>query len=57
MSHITRSIFPPSVPLLNIWRELRQGIFDCYRPELHYMRGAGRNGVKSTRENEDTRLN
>jgi hypothetical protein len=29
------------VPLVNIWRTLRQGIFDPYRPELHYMRGPG----------------
>jgi len=29
------------VPLVNIWRRLRQRIFDSYRPELHYMRGPG----------------
>jgi len=29
------------VPLVNVWRRLRQWIFDTYRPELHYMRGPG----------------
>jgi len=24
-----------------LWRELRRGFFDPYRPELHYMRGPG----------------
>jgi len=24
-----------------IWRRLKNGIFDSYRPELHYMRGPG----------------
>jgi len=24
-----------------IWRRLKSGIFDSYRPELHYMRGPG----------------
>ena len=24
-----------------IWRGLKNGIFDSYRPELHYMRGPG----------------
>ena len=24
-----------------LWRELRKGFFDSYRPELHYMRGPG----------------
>jgi hypothetical protein len=23
------------------WRELKKGLFDSYRPELHYMRGPG----------------
>ena len=47
MSRIMRSAFSPSslrdglVPLVNIWRSLRQGIFDSYQPELHYMRGPG----------------
>jgi hypothetical protein len=52
VSRITSSVFPPSnlrivfsaaglVPLVNIWRKLRQRIFDSYRPELHYMRGPG----------------
>jgi hypothetical protein len=27
--------------MVEIWRRLRQGIFDPYRPELHYMRGPG----------------
>ena len=29
------------VPLVNIWRRLRQRIFNSYHPELHYMRGPG----------------
>jgi hypothetical protein len=48
VSGITRSAFPASnlrVVLsaagLDIWRRLRQGMFDSYRPELHYMRGPG----------------
>ena len=52
MSRILRSVFSPCnmrivfsadglVPLVNIWRRLRQGIFDSYHPELHYMRGPG----------------
>ena len=47
MSRIMRSVFSPSslrdglVPLVNIWRRLRHGIFDSYHPELHYMRGPG----------------
>ena len=47
MSRIIRSVFSPSslrdglVPLVNIWRGLRQRIFDSYHPELHYMRGPG----------------
>ena len=47
MSRIVRSVFSPSslrdglVPLVNIWRRLRQKIFDSYHPELHYMRGPG----------------
>jgi len=59
MSLITRSALPPSnlrivfsaaglMPLVTIWRRLRLEIFDSYRPELHYMRGLGRDGVKST---------
>ena len=48
MSRITRSTFPASnlrIALsaagLDVWRRLRQGMFDSYRPELHYMRGPG----------------
>ena len=53
VSRGTGSVFPPPnlgivfsegglVPLVTIWRRLRQqGIFDSYRPELHYMRGPG----------------
>ena len=47
MSRIIRSVFSPSslrdglVSLVNIWRRLRQRIFDSYHPELHYMRGPG----------------
>ena len=52
MSRITRSGFAPSnlhfvfsaaglMPLVNVWRTLRRGIVDPYRPELHYMRGPG----------------
>jgi hypothetical protein len=26
---------------LDSWRRLRLGMFDSYRPELHYMRGPG----------------
>jgi hypothetical protein len=25
----------------SFWRLLKQGLFDSYRPELHYMRGPG----------------
>ena len=45
---MTRSVFPASnlrVALsaagLDIWRRLRHGMLDSYRPELHYMRGPG----------------
>jgi hypothetical protein len=31
-----------------IWRGCTKGMYDRYRPELHYMRGPGPNGVKST---------
>jgi hypothetical protein len=52
VSRITRSVFPSFnlrivfsaaglAPVVNIWRTLRQGIFDPYHPELHYMRGPG----------------
>ena len=52
MSRITRSVLPSSnlrivfsaagwVPLVDIWRRLKEGIFDPYHPELHYMRGPG----------------
>jgi hypothetical protein len=48
VSRITRSAFPApnlrvalSAAGLDIWRRLRQGMFDSYRPELHYMRGPG----------------
>jgi len=27
--------------LVEAWRELRKGLLDTYRPELHYMRGPG----------------
>jgi len=27
--------------VVNLWRRLRQRIFDSYRPELYYMRGPG----------------
>jgi hypothetical protein len=27
--------------MAGIWRRLKNGIFDPYRPELHYMRGPG----------------
>jgi hypothetical protein len=27
--------------MAGIWRRLKNGIFDSYRPELHYMRGPG----------------
>jgi hypothetical protein len=52
VSHISSSIVPASkvrvvclapslAPLVNVWRRLKQQIFDSYRPELHYMRGPG----------------
>jgi len=47
VSRIVRSVFSPSslrdglVPVVNIWRRLRQRILDSYHPELHYMRGPG----------------
>jgi hypothetical protein len=27
--------------MADIWRRLKNGFFDPYRPELHYMRGPG----------------
>jgi len=27
--------------LMELWRTLRRGFFDGYRPERHYMRGPG----------------
>ncbi len=48
MSGITGLVFPASnlrvavsAAGLDIWRRLRHGMFDSYRPELHYMRGPG----------------
>jgi hypothetical protein len=54
MGRATVSVFPPSklavnvvflaaclVAMVEIWRTLKKGIFDPYRPELHYMRGPG----------------
>jgi hypothetical protein len=48
VSRITGSFFPASslrlalsAAGLDIWRRLRQGMLDSYRPELHYMRGPG----------------
>jgi hypothetical protein len=52
MSLITKPVFLSSSPhivfphislglLVNLWRRLRQMIFDSYRPELYYMRGPG----------------
>jgi hypothetical protein len=29
------------IAMVEIWRRLKDGIFDSYRPELHYMRGPG----------------
>src|SRR5262245_27477744 len=34
----TPSIF---VVIAEAWTQLRNGLFDTYRPELHYMRGPG----------------
>jgi len=32
----------PTFPVVaDLWRELVRGLFDPYRPELHYMRGPG----------------
>jgi hypothetical protein len=33
-----RSPFPA---IAEAWRELRKGLLDSYRPDLHYMRGPG----------------
>jgi hypothetical protein len=54
VSRATISVFRPSeltaevvfstavlVAAIDIWRGLMKGIFDPYRPELHYMRGPG----------------
>jgi hypothetical protein len=30
-----------------VWRTLKNDLVGSYRPELHYMRGPVRNGVKS----------
>jgi hypothetical protein len=35
-----------------IWRRLKNGIFDPYRPELHYMRGPGPKSASSRREGD-----
>jgi hypothetical protein len=29
------------VAVVEVWRRLKDAIFDPYRPELHYMRGPG----------------
>ena len=34
----TPSIF---VAIADAWKQLRNGVLDTYRPELHYMRGPG----------------
>jgi hypothetical protein len=31
----------PLAVVVEIWRSLKKGICDPYRPELHYMRGPG----------------
>jgi hypothetical protein len=54
VSRATVSVFRPTkqaadvvfsaaglVAVVEIWRKLKKGIFDPYRPELHYMRGPG----------------
>ena len=54
MSRATASVFPQSKlvadvifsaasprAVVEMWRRLKKGIFDPYRPELHYMRGPG----------------
>jgi hypothetical protein len=55
VSRATASVFPPQSKLVadvifsaaslravvEMWRRLKKGIFDPYRPELHYMRGPG----------------
>ena len=54
-----RSVFSPSslrivfsadglLPLVNIWRRLRQRIFDSYHPELHYMADVAERGQEET---------
>jgi hypothetical protein len=37
------SLQAPSLPtaLGDLWRGLKNGLFDLYRPERHYMRGPG----------------
>ena len=43
LSSNTRSVFSEITLglIVNLWRRLRQRIFDSYRPELYYMRGSG----------------
>ena len=41
-SFATRRIAPgPAADFSDLCRNLAKGLFDTYRPELHYMRGPG----------------
>ena len=40
-SRIAADAVLSAIGLAVIWRRLKSGIFDPYRPELHYMRGPG----------------
>jgi hypothetical protein len=44
-SYVSRVLFAASAPVLDAkarqWRRLTAPLFYPYRPELHYMRGAG----------------
>jgi hypothetical protein len=45
-----RAICPPAA---KAWRQLREVLFDTYRPELHYMRGPGPKWRKAWRTDND----
>jgi TFIIF-interacting CTD phosphatase-like protein len=34
-------VFSATILASTNWRGLKKGLFDSYRPELHYMRGPG----------------
>jgi hypothetical protein len=37
----SRDTKPRNNPIAALWASLISGMFDSYRPELHYMRGPG----------------